>query len=314
MQLDSLSASGASSIIWKPDAEVYTVDIWLAVVIGITQLFLGGMGVYVSLRPPNQKHHWWWLGGFVAVGLVGVGLTGYLASIGSREQKRNAGIQEQLGKDIADTKRELAASRLEEARMSGHLQGIQTIMDNFSKSGLPGMKVFAQAVTTLGKPSSPPQSLDILCQNLADCPSKELSRRANELASELETLSAPYYKALEEAKTRIRAIPGNTPQYTQAQNAMEFNIHAQEIMAMDKYRQKYQATAVALRTVLVSRIGKRDTRMDEDYEMVASPRYSNIGALEDIIADLRKMAGSVGYAAQQRVRSWCSRLSEIIRS
>jgi len=39
------------------------MDTWLAVVIGLTQLVLGAMGVYVSLRPPDKKYHWWWFGG-----------------------------------------------------------------------------------------------------------------------------------------------------------------------------------------------------------------------------------------------------------
>jgi hypothetical protein len=59
---------------------------WLTVIIGVVQLVLGAMGVYVSLRPPRKEHHWYWIAAFIIVGLLGVGLTGWLAKAGDEAQ------------------------------------------------------------------------------------------------------------------------------------------------------------------------------------------------------------------------------------
>jgi hypothetical protein len=37
------------------------VGIWLPVFIGVAQLLLGGMGVYVSLRTPGKENHSYWI-------------------------------------------------------------------------------------------------------------------------------------------------------------------------------------------------------------------------------------------------------------
>jgi hypothetical protein len=154
------------------------MDIWLAVIIGITQLVLGGMGVYVSLRPPKPEHHWYWFGGFVAVGIVGIGLTGWLANIGSKEQKRNAVIQERMGQDIKETKEQLQGSRIDLARMSGHLEGIQTVVNNLSKSGWPGMRELALALEKVAANNERGETTD-----------KELCAMAGETSQRLRDLS-----------------------------------------------------------------------------------------------------------------------------
>jgi hypothetical protein len=272
------------------------MDIWLAVVIGITQLFLGVMGVYVSLRPPKSEHHWYWFGGFVLVGLTGVGLTGWLATVGSREQKRNILAQETLTKKVEATNQALQTSLVEQARMSGHLEGIQTIMNNLSSSGVPGMKEVAQAVAQLAKqqPSSSTKlPLDILCQHLADCPSKELSKRATELASELEDIVTEYYKRRNNSIASFRAMPESEPNYAKDKEATAATIRAEEIMAMSKYREQYQSAVIAMKTVLNNRLGKHDTRVDFDYQLTSSDRTGNVSNMEAIMADLRRMAGEV---------------------
>jgi hypothetical protein len=47
-------------------------DALLAAIFGFTQLALVVMGVYVSLRTPKKKHHWYWIAAFVAVGVMGI--------------------------------------------------------------------------------------------------------------------------------------------------------------------------------------------------------------------------------------------------
>jgi len=63
------------------------VDALIAAIVGFTQLILGGMGVYVSLRPPKQEQHRYWIGGFIVIGLLGVVLTGWLTQRGSNAQE-----------------------------------------------------------------------------------------------------------------------------------------------------------------------------------------------------------------------------------
>jgi hypothetical protein len=142
------------------------MEIWLAVVIGITQLLLGGMGVYVSLRVPKREHHRHWLLAFVGIGMTGVALTGWLSELGSKEQERNAATQGKMAKDIEATRQALQSSLLEQARMSAHLEDIQTIMDNLRAGGLTGMTQMASALTILTK--APPQNSEELRQSATD--------------------------------------------------------------------------------------------------------------------------------------------------
>jgi len=64
------------------------MDALLTAIIGFTQLVLGGMGVYVSLKPPLPKYHWYWIGGFMGVGLLGIALTGWVAQRASNAQEQ----------------------------------------------------------------------------------------------------------------------------------------------------------------------------------------------------------------------------------
>ena len=69
------------------------MDALLTMLIGFIQLVLGGMGVFVSLKPPQRKYHWYWIAAFLIVGLLGVGLTFNLARRASNAQeKANADI------------------------------------------------------------------------------------------------------------------------------------------------------------------------------------------------------------------------------
>jgi hypothetical protein len=67
------------------------MDTLLTAIVGFTQLILGGMGIYVSLRPPkNPQRHWYWIGAFLFVGVLGGVLTGWLAQRSSNAQDKAA--------------------------------------------------------------------------------------------------------------------------------------------------------------------------------------------------------------------------------
>jgi hypothetical protein len=64
------------------------MDASLTAIAALTQLILGVMGVYVSLRPPSKPKHRYWMGAFFVVGVLGVVLTGWLAKRSSNAQDK----------------------------------------------------------------------------------------------------------------------------------------------------------------------------------------------------------------------------------
>lgn len=65
------------------------MDALLTAIAALIQLILGGMGIYVSLRPPkNPQRHRYWIGAFLVVGVLGIVLTGWLAQRSSNAQDK----------------------------------------------------------------------------------------------------------------------------------------------------------------------------------------------------------------------------------
>ena len=155
------------------------MDITLAVVIGITQLLLGAMGVYVSLRPPDKRYHAYWLTGFIAVGLAGVVLTACLT-------KRGSDAQEKM-------EQELQGSRIEQARMSGHLEGIQAVMENISKTGLPGVKEFADSLRQWARANTEQA-------NATKISNSETCKRAHAEASKIRAFEAAFDNEIDKSR------------------------------------------------------------------------------------------------------------------
>ena len=73
--------------------------LWLPVLIGLAQLLLGGMGVFVSLRAPKEENHKYWIAAFIIIGLAGVGLTARLAK--AVDSAHRAANQEIRGSEVA---------------------------------------------------------------------------------------------------------------------------------------------------------------------------------------------------------------------
>lgn len=115
------------------------MDVLLTVALAAINCITAVLGVVVSLNPPEKERHKRWIAVFVMGGVAGVLLTLCLALRASHDQ---ANLQ---GK-IDSVNSQLIESRLEQARVSGHLEVIQSIMENLSKSGWPGMKEIAAAI------------------------------------------------------------------------------------------------------------------------------------------------------------------------
>ncbi len=92
------------------------MSIWLTGMVGILQLVLGGMGVWVSLRPPKKETHWYWMAGFTVIGLLGVGLTAWLAKAGDEAQRE--ATQEIHKAEVSATQANTAATSANTAATS----------------------------------------------------------------------------------------------------------------------------------------------------------------------------------------------------
>src|ERR1700731_4648369 len=99
--------------------------------------------------------------------------------------------------------------------------------------------VTAHHKSTLSHAPTNQPSLDILCQDLGNCPSKELSKRANELAAELESIVEPYYKKHKELLDYLKTIPLGTQEYSQAQARAGQTLDAERMLVMGPYRDQY---------------------------------------------------------------------------
>jgi hypothetical protein len=88
-------------------------DAVLATLLGVVQLLLGIMGVYVSLRPPDKKRHWYWILAFVIVGGSGVWLTYALAQHADLAQQQ--ATKEIHEAQVASTDANAAATKANEA-------------------------------------------------------------------------------------------------------------------------------------------------------------------------------------------------------
>lgn len=158
------------------------MDVFLTGVLAVLQLVLGGMGVYVALKPPKSEHHIRWIASFITVGLIGVWLTVWITHrADSAQQRLNS---------------EITGMRVEEARMSGELIGIRTVMENLSKTGIPGLKDFAQTIVGLVQSSSRRGTEETKLSR------KQLCERATVLSQKIKTFQSEYDKKEMETSTQ----------------------------------------------------------------------------------------------------------------
>ena len=106
-------------------------DMSLTVVVGLTQVILGIMGIYLSLRSPKKRHHHYWIGSFIAFGLVGVALTVLMAkhssdSQASSEKELKAAEAQATQANIAATEANKAATQAERETARARAEALQT--------------------------------------------------------------------------------------------------------------------------------------------------------------------------------------------
>jgi hypothetical protein len=148
---------------------------------------------------------------------------------------------------------------------------------------------------TGGKLVPPEKTVDIRCQNLAECPARELSRRAEVLASNIEAITSDYFKYVKKEQDRcISLFPATDMEGRRnCWNSLGKLFLGQETIQMGIYRPRYHSDVIAMKKTLADRSGDHDSDADSDYKAAGMPRFGNIGNLERITSDLRKLAGEV---------------------
>jgi hypothetical protein len=192
-------------------------DLFLTGALSILQGLLGGMGLYVALRPPKSSDHLRWIIAFALVTLAGVSLTIWVAG-------RANTAQEGLNNQLSDL-REI------QAREEGELKTTTEIMEGIAKTGIPGLREFATSVLNAiqfpkqASPQAPVITNAQLCQ------------RATSLALKIRSFERGY-NAREESERNnwLSQMAGKTQA---EQIALERGSVQQEVQRMQNHRQEF---------------------------------------------------------------------------
>jgi hypothetical protein len=157
----------------------------------------------------------------------------------------------------------------------------------------------AQEIATLKqRPESCPKCearstarLDILCQNLADCPSVELAKRAGELIAKLRAIMEPYNTDVKRWENALGAEPGGSPAYNDLERRMDQSLKGEVARVMGNYR-VHHTEVLAMREALIRRVGHSDEDEDYEYQLVGTTQ-GNISMVDRVISDLSKLTAGV---------------------
>jgi hypothetical protein len=141
-----------------------------------------------------------------------------------------------------------------------------------------------------GSAGSTPR-LDILCQNLTDCPSAELAKRASELIAKLRAIMEPYNADVQRWENALRAEQVGTPAYNNMQARMDPSVRGAATMVMGKYRPLH-TEVVAMREALLRRVGHSGKDEDYRYQIVGTGQ-GNPYMVDEIISELSTLTGEV---------------------
>lgn len=124
------------------------MDIFLTTAIGVIQLLLAGMGIYMSLEPQQiSKHKWPIITAFGFIGMLGISATVWQQHLGKIESEEQKIIAIKLQED-------LSKSNLSQEFMKGQLSGISQITKKISQAvSNPGIKQMAVAIEKIAQSS-----------------------------------------------------------------------------------------------------------------------------------------------------------------
>jgi len=141
------------------------MDITLTATLGIIQLFLAGLGIYVSIKPQPNKRHKYLIITFTVSGFLGIA-----SSVGLQylNKKDSATQQNTLNYSLAEQKDitkqlqgDLYQSHLSQEFMKGQLTSISMISAKISQTvSDPGLRQMAKAMEKIAQSSSQAKSTD----------------------------------------------------------------------------------------------------------------------------------------------------------
>jgi len=213
-----------------------------------------GSGLTIVVAILAEKYEGWKKKGLwvvfvlLVVALAIVQIRGRSSEI--RHAETEKGIAEQratkLEQDIKDTKTELEVSLREQARMSGHLEGIQNVMENFAKTGFPGFKEFAAAALQLLHTN----------QNEAELTNQQLCVQAKAVAKNIRSFQADFEKERNAARDQewekeARKTDEQVRDLSRQFNQGEYNAYQQHDV---QFRTKFMPDAESIRDSIVVKL------------------------------------------------------------
>lgn len=208
--------------------------------------------VLAEKAPPKWRKLVW--GSFVVLVIAQavIQIKGYEKA---NTEKQAAELQVQkLQAKVQEANDKLDASRTEQARMAGHLEGIQTIMDNFSKSGVPGMKEFAQAVSAMVKQSPNRPAIQEMSPKQLRGKVIEFAQDMRKYAGEFIKNNAAFFQTREQIIKKDPSMSEEQKKVALTEGTNSFyqgHLTAFEI----EFRQAYAGSATEYKDELIRRLG-----------------------------------------------------------
>lgn len=132
---------------------------------------------------------------------------------------------------------------------------------------------------------------DIQCQELANCPSAELSKRAEELIDKLQAIVAPYDAYVRKWENVLDNEQRGSAAYNELLSKMGPSVHAEGAIVIGQYRYLHR-DVLAMREALIKRLGKHEERGPSEYQRVGEGNGNAI-MVESIISDLSTLNAGV---------------------
>ncbi len=183
----------------------------LLAIIGITQLALGALGVWVSLRPPKREHHWLWIGGFCAIGLLGIVLTVIAGRNADRDQAKAAADLSDVKASQKDTNEQLSKANaalkqnaIDEAFMKGQLSGLSLMVGKIGTDSSVNSGAISKALLAIAKGSDSQGVQPPAIQRMTN---KQLKSTVIAFANQMRALRLQLEQEFEEHSMRTQNTP-----------------------------------------------------------------------------------------------------------
>jgi hypothetical protein len=199
----------------------------------------------VSQEMPKEWRVRMWIG-FIALALI-------YSTVGIHLAKQKQIAQRHRDGEIKELRQELDQNVLQQARMTGELTAMREVMGSLSKTGLPGFREFATAITNVMQTNA---------RRTTEGPisDKQLCDRALKLAKSIRDFESTY-----ENNERYASFQGWKPNQTPKQQQADWELQTRETIRRyqqhkDDFRNKFFEDGKYLKDLMLEKIPpeKRD--------------------------------------------------------